>query len=273
MNTLTHPIKLLTTAIAMTLVLGACTTGPTKPQGANEVRSKLTALQSNPQLANLAPVAIKDAEEAVRVAEEPRKDLVLAKHLVTVADRKVEIASHQAQARFIEDQRASLGQQADTARLDSRTREADRARDDANAARQENERLRQEITDLNAKETERGLVVTLGDLLFETGKSELKGGAANNLAKLATFLNRYEDRTISVEGHTDNVGSDDSNFNLSQRRADSVKSYLLGQGIAAGRITVSGMGEGSPVASNDSASGRQMNRRVEVIIANLSASM
>jgi outer membrane protein OmpA-like peptidoglycan-associated protein len=121
---------------------------------------------------------------------------------------------------------------------------------------------------LNARETDRGLVVTLGDLLFETGKSDLKGGAAGNLNKLAAFLDEYPDRTVLIEGHTDDVGSEESNFNLSQRRANSVKSYLVGQGIQSARLSTSGLGEGSPVAGNDTSTGRQQNRRVEVIISN-----
>jgi outer membrane protein OmpA-like peptidoglycan-associated protein len=112
--------------------------------------------------------------------------------------------------------------------------------------------------------------VTLGDLLFETGKSDLKGGASSNLNKLAAFLNEYPDRSVLIEGHTDNVGSDETNFNLSQRRANSVQSYLVGRGVAASRLATSGLGEGSPVAGNDSATGRQQNRRVEIIISNAS---
>lgn len=279
MKTFTHSSNILSAVIVASL-LGACTTGPARPEGADNVRSKLTALQSDPQLANRAPIAIKEAEQAVRIAEKPEKDDEYARHLVTVADRKVDIASHQAQARLLEDQRDALGQQADTARLDSRTREADRARDDADAARleaddarRETEGLQREIDELNAKETDRGLVVTLGDLLFETGKADLRAGTANNLEKLAAFLTRYEDRQVSIEGHTDNVGSDDSNFRLSERRADAVRSYLLDQGIPSSRISVLGNGEDTPVAANDSASGRQMNRRVEVIITNMTSSM
>ena len=182
------------------------------------------------------------------------------------------------------------------ARLDSRTREADRARTDAtiaqgqatsaradadaartqttiaqseaDAARLQSEELQRQITELNAKATERGLVVTLGDVLFATGKSELRGGTPSNLAKLAAFLNKYPDRSVSIEGHTDNVGSEDSNFSLSERRAGSVKSYLVNQGVAASRLTSTGKGEGAPVAGNDSETGRQQNRRVEVVIAN-----
>lgn len=288
MNTQIHAKKLIAIAAA-SLLLAACSAALTKPDGADNARSKLTQLQADPELASRAPVAIKEAELAVIAAEEPREDAEQARHLVLMADRKVDIARAQAQARLAEDQRKTLSEQRESARLDSRTREADAARTDANiartdadiarsqadaarmdtdAAKQQAADLQRQIAELNAKATERGLVVTLGDVLFATGRSELKGGAASNLSRLAAFLNKYQDRTVIIEGHTDSVGSADSNLGLSQRRADSVKSYLAGQGVASTRLDASGKGEGSPTAGNDSATGRQQNRRVEVIISN-----
>jgi outer membrane protein OmpA-like peptidoglycan-associated protein len=128
--------------------------------------------------------------------------------------------------------------------------------------------LQRQIDVLQAKPTDRGLIVTLGDVLFDTGKASLKAGATSNLNKLVAFLNEYSDRTVLIEGYTDSVGSEDYNQGLSERRADSVKSYLAGQGIGSIRLSASGKGESDPVASNDSAAGRQQNRRVEVIISN-----
>ena len=282
MNIQAHSSAKVFIAAAALLVLAACATPLTAPQGADTARSKLTQLQSDPQLASRAPVEIKEAETAVKAAEVPREDEKYAKHLVLIADHKVDIAQARAQSRQYEDQRQALSEESERARLDSRTREADMARTDARSARAdaaiarsdadaatlESEVLQKQIAKLNARETDRGLVVTLGDLLFETGKSDLKGGAAGNLDKLAAFLNEYPDRTVLIEGHTDDVGSDDSNFNLSQRRANSVQSYLVGEGVEANRLSTSGMGEGSPVAGNDTVTGRQQNRRVEVIISN-----
>jgi outer membrane protein OmpA-like peptidoglycan-associated protein len=283
-------------ATAAFLVLGACATPVPAPEGSDTARNKLTQLQSDPQLASRAPVEIKAAEAAVIAAEVPREDSGYAEHLVLIADHKVDIAQARARSRLYEDERDELSQQAERARLDARTREADRARADATSARadaalarsnaerarndadaaredslaaeRETDELQRQIAELNARETDRGLVVTLGDLLFETGNSELKGGAAGNLNKLAAFLDEYADRSVLIEGHTDNVGSEDSNFNLSQRRADSVKSYLVELGVQSERLSTSGLGEGSPVAGNDTATGRQQNRRVEVVISN-----
>lgn len=250
------------------VLLSACASTPKTPAEVAAVRSKLSTLQSNPQLASRAPVALKEAELAVQAAEKVPKDKPYLNHLVWVADHKIDIASAQAQARYLEDQRKDLLESREKARLDSRTLEADLAKGDADQARKQAEELQRQIAELNAKKTERGLVVTLGDVLFETGKSELKEGAIINLAKLSAFLTQYPDRTIAIEGHTDSVGADDYNLSLSQRRASSVQQFLSGQGIAANRMTAVGKGENFPVASNDSASGRQMNRRVEVIIAN-----
>ncbi len=297
----------IATATLVLLMLVGCAATPT-PDGASAVRAKLTELQSDPQLAGHAPVAFKDAESAVRQAEVPTDDTALGRHRVAMAERKVEIARAEAQSHFAEDQRKSLAGQRDAARLDSRTREADNARADANIARgeadaarveadsarndadsareeahsarldtaaaeQDTAALQKHIAELNAKATDRGLVVTLGDVLFTSGASDLKSGTQGNLTKLSAFLNKYADRTVVIEGHTDSVGSADSNLGLSQRRADAVKSYLVGKGVASGRLTAAGKGEDSPAAGNDSASGRQQNRRVEVIISNEVASL
>jgi len=255
----------LIAATISSALLFACAGTPDKPEGSVEVRAKLTQLQSNPQLGDRAPVALKEAEAAVVAAETPQKDKALEQHLVVMADRKVDIAAARARSRLAEDQRKSLSEQRETARLDSRTNEADNAHREA-------DELRAQIGAMNAKDTERGLVVTLGDVLFNTGSAQLRSGATDNVAKLATFLNKYQDRSVVIEGHTDSVGSEDSNASLSQRRADAVRSFLVNQGVAPGRIIASGKGEDSPVASNDSSSGRQQNRRVEVIIQNAAMS-
>jgi len=269
-------------------MLGACSPAMVKPEGAGTARAKLTQLQSDPALANLAPVAVKDAEAAVIDAERPLEDAELGRHRVAVADRKVDIAIARAQERQLVEQRKQLAEQREAARLESRTREvgvarsvmkaaqgdavrarseADAARSEADAARSQADELQHQLDELSAEQTDRGLVVTLGDVLFSTGKSDLGSGAPANLAKLAAFLNRYPARTVSIEGHTDDVGDQNSNLALSRRRAESVKSYLVSQGIAAARLDASGKGESAPVSGNDSATGRQQNRRVEVIIA------
>ena len=272
----------LTVAAAVSVTLAGCATAPVSPDGAAEVRAKLTRLQSDPDLATRAPVALKEAESAVLAAETPLagdEDSSLGTHRVYIADRKVEIAMAQAATDEAEDQREILAKEREKSRLDARTREADAAHADADATRVaaagaataaalKSEDMQRQIDALQAKTTERGIVLTLGDVLFTTGRADLKAGTANNLDRLVAFLNQNPARHVEIEGHTDDVGSDDSNQGLSQRRADSVKSFLVQQGIESGRIVSSGMGESRPVADNQSEGGRQQNRRVEVIIDN-----
>jgi outer membrane protein OmpA-like peptidoglycan-associated protein len=282
-------------AAVAAVLLAACASAPTKPAGSAEVRAKLTALQGNTVLANGAPVALKDAESAVVLAEMTEKDLALAAHRVYIADRKVETARALAETHAAEQQRAALTEQSEKARLASRTREADVAKNDALVARAENAEqkleagqarndaaaaqvladasqreaaeLQRQIELLKARPTDRGLVLTLGDTLFATGKSELKSGATANLDRVTAFLNEYPKRTAAIEGYTDSMGSEEMNQSLSQRRADAVKGYLVGQGVGTARLSSSGRGENSPVADNESAAGRQQNRRVEVVIS------
>jgi outer membrane protein OmpA-like peptidoglycan-associated protein len=111
-------------------------------------------------------------------------------------------------------------------------------------------------------------VVTLGDVLFEGGEAELKPEAGPTLDKLGAFLKEQPKRTVLIEGFTDNVGSEEYNQYLSERRAKAVRQQLLARGIATNRITVKGYGKARPIATNDTAAGREQNRRVEVVISN-----
>ncbi len=317
MNTITACSKTLLSLGLASALLAGCATAPKSPEGAANVRQQLSQLQADPQLAVLAPLAIKDAEQAVALAEQPEKDTMLAAHRVVMAERKVTMASTQAQTRKLELQRVELSQRRDDVRLTARTREAasaradaSSARADASGARSEAEQARQlaqqaakredmamseaasarddaraarlqadksaaissdlqaQIDELNARPTDRGLVVTLGDVLFDTAQANLKSVSSNHLVKLGQFLNKHPERTALIEGHTDSVGSAASNVLLSQRRAEAVKAFLVAQGIAASRLQASGKGQDMPLASNNNAEGRSQNRRVEVIIAN-----
>jgi outer membrane protein OmpA-like peptidoglycan-associated protein len=298
MNHVTHSAglvkNLIATAVA-TLLLAACATAPVKPDGAAEARNKLTRLQADPNLATRAPQAIETADAAVRLAEQPEADKDLAAYRVYMADRQVEIARADAQTRYAEDQRVLISAQRDQARLDARTREADaakgqvaiaraegaqqklaadQARADADQAKQATADSNQQVAELKlqvealqAKPTDRGLVLTLGDALFSSGRADLQPGAGGHLQKLVAFLNKYPDRTVVVEGYTDSVGSEDYNQGLSERRAGAVRTYLIEQGISSIRLSALGKGASSPVAGNETAAGRQQNRRVEVVIS------
>jgi outer membrane protein OmpA-like peptidoglycan-associated protein len=286
--------SLIAAAVTAVLVAG-CASAPMKPAGSQEVRAKLTALQSDATLATKAPVATKDAEVAVTQAEIIQPDLALAAHRVYIADRKVDTAVAEAATKAAEDHRLLLTEQGEKARLDARTHEADLAKADAMTARAENAEqkvatsqarsdadaallaanvseqqaaeLQRQLEILQAKPTDRGLVLTLGDTLFATGRSEIKSGATANLDRLGNFLTEYPNRTASIEGFTDSMGSEDSNQMLSERRADSVKRYLVERGVQSQRLTSTGRGESAPVADNETTAGRQQNRRVEVVIS------
>jgi outer membrane protein OmpA-like peptidoglycan-associated protein len=140
------------------------------------------------------------------------------------------------------------------------------ANSERDQAAEESARLQAQVEQLKATQTPRGLVLTLGDVLFNTGRAELNPGAGRKLDQLAQFLNQHPDRRIEIDGFTDSVGPDDYNQDLSQRRADAVKTALVTRGIDGSRITTQGYGKSFPVASNSESGGRQLNRRVEVVI-------
>lgn len=257
-------------AAAVASVLAACASTSVRPAGAVDARARLTHLQSDPALANRAPLAMQAADDAVRVAERPEIDSDLEAYRVYVADRKIDIARAQAETRLAEDQRPELRAESEKARLDSRTRELYRSQNQtavANAEDAEQAADVQRQIDLGqARLAGSNLVVTLGGSLFSDDGTVLEDGSPGDLNRLAAVLDRYPDRTASIRGYTDNTDGDRGDQARSQRSADSVMSYLIGQGIAADRLTASGMGDSSPVATNDSAFGRQQNRRVEVTI-------
>jgi outer membrane protein OmpA-like peptidoglycan-associated protein len=120
---------------------------------------------------------------------------------------------------------------------------------------------------LDTRETARGLIVNLSDVLFDTASSSLKPGAREKLARVSGILVSHDGLRLAVEGHTDSVGTDVYNQGLSERRAESVRAYLVDQKFAAGSVGATGLGEGQPVATNDTASGRQQNRRVELVVS------
>jgi len=285
------------------LMLVACQSPPVQSPIADSARAQLTQLEADPNLASRAPVAIKDAETAVQAAEAPQSDPAVKENLSYLALNKVKTAHALAEASYDEDQTKAAAGQRDQIQLAARTQEADQAIAQANISKRQavvaeglavqaqqqavdsdhqadladqqtseaNARatdLANELAALHAQKTDRGTVFTLSDVVFATGRSDLKPGATADFDRLADALNKQPDRHITIEGHTDSVGSDDSNMSLSQRRADAVKDYLVSHGVAAARISSVGKGKGFPVTSNSTAAGRQKNRRVEVIVEN-----
>ena len=184
------------------------------------------------------------------------------------ADRAIQerIAAEQARQQAIEQQQA-LAQQTQQAQL--QTQQAQQA---AMRAEQEREQMRARLlTQLNqvlqTRDTARGLIVNMSDVLFDTGKATLRSGAKLRLAKVAGIIMAYPDLRLEIEGHTDSVGSEDYNITLSDRRAAAVRSFLAQQGVPPDRIVSRGYGESQPIASNASSAGRQQNRRVELVVS------
>ena len=144
--------------------------------------------------------------------------------------------------------------------------EAQQARAEAAELAERERKLREELAELEAQKTERGLVLTLGDVLFDVDEATLKAGATQSLSRLIAFLKEYPDRQVLVEGHTDSTGTEQYNLGLSQRRAESVVQFLTLNGISPERAIARGYGKAYPVAGNETAAGRQRNRRVEIVI-------
>ncbi|MEM6326524.1 MAG: OmpA family protein [Bacteroidota bacterium] len=200
------------------------------------------------------------AEEERRVAEEERRR---AQEAARQAEAE-RAAAREAERRAAEERAAAQAAQADAERAQA---EAERARQEAEEALRRAQELASRVADLEAAQTERGLVLTLGDVLFDVGRSELKPGSMRAIDQLTSFLGEYPSRNVLIEGFTDSSGSDETNLALSQRRADAVRAALVQRGIASNRIQTVGYGEEYPRATNSTNAGRQLNRRVEVIIS------
>lgn len=273
------------TLAALVATLAACSSLPEPNSALNEARDHFARAQGNSQIATLAPDELQAAGVSLRQAEQAytdRAEKATVDHLAYMTSQRIVIAEETAASQASQAIVARAAAERDRMRLAMRTSEADAAQRRLASSEASNQRqsaalaeadarereLQRQLEELDAKKTDRGMVVTLGDVLFATNESDLRGGALNNLSRLADFLVEYPDRNVVIEGHTDSVGSADYNLGLSQRRANSVRAYLMSQGVPSNRLAANGMGMGFPVAGNDSASGRQQNRRVEIIISN-----
>lgn len=189
----------------------------------------------------------KEADRATSRAEKARLNALLAK------DRAAEAERQAAQAR---DQAAQARDQAADQQRKAQEAEARAASAEA------------QLAELAAKQTERGLVITLGDVLFGVDKTDLTPDGMGTVQKLAEILEQHPERSVLIEGFTDSTGSSQYNQGLSERRATSVRSALLEMGVARNRISMRGYGESYPVAANDTKENRQLNRRVEIVVSN-----
>ena len=207
-----------------------------------------------------AAVASADAERQrirlvarTREAEQAQRSALLAQAEAEAQRRQAAMAEQQAiaaqqQAQRLQELAAASQEQAREAEARARLLEA-------------------QLVDLQARRTDRGMVVTLGDVLFDSGRAQLKPGGVRTVEKLAEFMRQYPQRRVAIEGFTDSLGTESLNQELSERRANSVRLVLIDMGIDPARITVHGYGKSYPIASNGNVAGRQLNRRVEIVIS------
>jgi len=261
-------------SVAIAVTLSACSAAPERNETLEQARTLVPAMEQSTR-AGIAAADIANARTSLDAANR------LAESKTRKADMEFEasnailsaqIANEKILTAQANEQVADGNAQRQAVLLQARERDvrrsADRASDavrKADALQTRADSLEMELADLKLKKTERGLVLTLSDVLFDTGGATLKSGAGAPLDRLATVLNEQSDRKVLIEGHTDNVGSDQDNFGLSERRAQSVQAGLTQRGVARNQITAVGKGENFPIASNDSTEGRQSNRRVELI--------
>ncbi|MCQ4319627.1 OmpA family protein [Stutzerimonas stutzeri] len=247
-----HKLVAIPTAIAISIGLAACSSQPN--QNLETARSEFTSLQSNPLSQKYAALEIQDASKQLDEANKAYlndADEERVNQLAYLANRRIDLAEQTIELRKAEQEIEQASTQRAQARLESR--EA---------------MIRQLQQDLQAKQTERGTLVTFGDVLFDLNKAELKAAGMGDVQKLAKFLNENPERKVLIEGYTDSTGSDSYNQQLSERRAEAVRRALVRSGVEIDRIQTVGYGEAYPVASNDSPASRARNRRVEVTISN-----
>ncbi|MDX1379485.1 MAG: OmpA family protein [Xanthomonadales bacterium] len=291
-----RPIQIAGAVLALSLA--GCSAAPERVDILEEARMAVREAEQDPMAAEVAGEELQAARRNLSRAEEAleeREDLVDVRHDAYLALRHAEIADERVRESRVRDQidrseaernrilLAAREQTADRALAqadramalaDAKAREAELRAEEAEQATAlaaasiaENQRLREELAGLEAEQTVRGLVLTLGDVLFDTDRAELKPGAAKTMDRLAQFLRDYPERELWIEGHTDARGPDGYNLALSEQRAEAVRTALVARGIEPDRLFAVGVGEAYPVATNDTVAGRQENRRVEIVIS------
>lgn len=238
--------------LAASVALAACSTPPNA--NLEQARTNYTGLQANPQASKVAALETKDASDYLDKADKAYQDKQnqsTVDQLAYLTNQRVEVAKQTIALRTAEANLKNASAQRAQARLDARDAQIKQLQDS-----------------LNAKQTDRGTLVTFGDVLFATDRADLKSSGLVNINKLAQFLSENPDRKVIVEGYTDSTGTANHNQSLSERRAGSVRMALVKMGVDPARIVAQGYGKEYPVAENSSVSGRAMNRRVEVTISN-----
>lgn len=245
-------------------VMTACSSLPN--QALTDAHGSYNDARSNAAITSLAPIELKDASDSLAKADAAfadDDDAETVSHLAYLAQQQVAIAQETAKRKQAEAAITASAAKRTQVQLTARTAEADAA----HVQVANDQVLIAQLRAMNAQQTERGMVITLGDVLFSTNRAQLKSGGVRNVQLLADFMGQYPQYKVSVEGHTDSVGSDAHNQALSERRAEAVQATLVGMGISSDRAHTHSYGEGYPVASNRNADGRQLNRRVEIVLS------
>ncbi len=262
-------------SIGLVLLATGCASVPQPNAALESAQTAVQAAEADPNVNKYAALDLDAAKQQLGIAEAAasRHDDAAIAQAAYLAAQTARLAQAHAAAKA-DDARVAAGQaERDKIQLAARTRDVDTANMATNtaigqrdAAADQAARLQAEVDQLKATPTPRGLVLTLGDVLFDTGKAQLNPGSDRKLDQLAQFLTSHPERRVQIDGYTDSVGTDAYNQDLSQRRADAVKSALIARGIDPSRIGTQGYGKGYPVADNTNSGGRQLNRRVEVVI-------
>lgn len=242
-----------------TSILIACGAIP-KNSALIEAESALNQARQDPEAIKSASAQLDEAEATLRKAAEANSDERMST-LAYVGHNEVRTALEVRDRNLALDEIARLNEASGQIALQSRDRETQKVR-------AEKAQLEQQLAELQAEKTARGMVMTLGDVLFATGKADLMPGAVNTVTRLARFMQQYSEKTVLIEGHTDSTGGASMNLQLSENRANAVRGVLLSEGISSIRIETIGYGMSKPVATNNTVEGRQSNRRVEIIIQN-----
>lgn len=257
---MTHNKTLIATALAAA-VLTACGGAPKKIDSLEEARSAYERASADVDVVKHAPRELDEAQSALKQADYMWKegdDKNRVNHFAYLANQRIRIAELIAESKEADKELINMNLERQRVQLDLRSDELDRVQREA-------EELKQQMKDLQAQSTERGMVLTLGDVLFDSNEADLKAGAMSNIERIADFMKKYPERVALVEGHTDSMGDEDYNMDLSRDRAFEVRQALVASGVSSSRLSTRGYGMSQPVANNQTSTGRQTNRRVEII--------
>ncbi len=272
------PLRSVLAGAALAAMLG-CVSMAEPNSALNHARASYHAMHSDPQVGRFAAAELAQARDALSQADAAwarHETLRTVDHLAYLAQQRIAIARETASAKMSEQAAARSDADSDKVRGDvavarqktsySTTELAvatvGAQRDEARAGD-----LETRFPELNAKRTERGLIITLDDALFDSDRAELPSGGLRDMAKLVEFFERHPSRTALIEGFTDSRGSKRFNLDLSLRRAGALRHALIDQGVFAGRLETRGYGDAHPASTNSTAAGRQMNRRLEIVLS------